>query len=530
MGKQKTQEEFVEKLANIHPNIIVTGKYVNSKTNISVQCNIDNYRWDALPLNLTREKYNCPKCSGRANMTKEEYHSEMTAKHQNIEILGEYKKRTIPVRLKCKIDGHEWEAIPQNSLKNNSGCPVCAGNMSHTQESYEKLMKEKHPNITVIGKYVRLHEPVELKCSCGYQWKGTPSANICSREAGCPSCCQSPRVVWEGNCITAKEPWMLEYFVNKGDGLKYLPASSKRVDMICPCCKTIKKNHSINNLYYTKSIGCKKCSDGKTYNEKFVYELLSQLKINFDTEKTFDWCTFGKTRKRYDFYLPLLNMIIETHGIQHYEETYGVFKKTLKEEQENDKIKKQLAKENGIKHYIVLDCRNSNLEHIKNSILKSELSKIFDLSNIDWLECEKATMTSLIYKVCEFKNINKNSSLKEIGEHFNLCTVTIGKYLKKGNDIGMCVYDKNEQKSISIKKTALKNGKNICVFDENKNYIKTYDNITQLIENSKSELGINLYGRDIRKSIKSNIAYNGFYCYYKETLQEHGLCKNIVLL
>ena len=49
--------------------------------------------------------------------------------------------------------------------------------------------------------------------------------------------------------------------------------------------------------------------------------------------------------------------------------------RTLEEEQENDELKKSLAIKNGIKDYLVIDCRESEMEFIKSNILKSQLNQ-----------------------------------------------------------------------------------------------------------------------------------------------------------
>ena len=53
----------------------------------------------------------------------------------------------------------------------------------------------------------------------------------------------------------------------------------------------------------------------------------------------------------YDFYIPELEAIIEVHGSQHYGQGFEkVGGRTLEEEQINDRLKEDLAKQNGIKH------------------------------------------------------------------------------------------------------------------------------------------------------------------------------------
>ena len=60
-----------------------------------------------------------------------------------------------------------------------------------------------------------------------------------------------------------------------------------------------------------------------------MYSVLKQLNIEFEYQKIFDWSKNIKTnnlilngRKIYDFYLNELNIIIETHGDQHFNQGF----------------------------------------------------------------------------------------------------------------------------------------------------------------------------------------------------------------
>ena len=98
----------------------------------------------------------------------------------------------------------------------------------------------------------------------------------------------------------------------------------------------------------TRGFKCRLCDDGFSYPEKFVYNFLKQLNIPVITQlnkKHFSW--IGSYR--YDFYLNQCDCIIETHGKQHYIDDHGMDR--LLKEQENDKNKEQLARNNGIQNY-----------------------------------------------------------------------------------------------------------------------------------------------------------------------------------
>lgn len=287
----------------------------------------------------------------------------------------------------------------------------------------------------------------------------------------CPCCTNSKVVVPHINSIVSSEEtmWMVDYFQGGYDeAKKYTPNSGQKLYFKCPDCEKIKdKKMLITTLCTYRSIGCS-CRDNKTYPEKFICSILSQLNIDFTTElskATFNWCG----DKRYDFYFTYNkeNYIIEAHGGQHYN---GGFKscggKSKNLEQQNDEYKKHLATSNGIKeeNYIIIDCRKSELDWIKKSILNSKLNKIFDLSEVDWLQCEEyAIKSNLIKEICDYWNNKEDwETTTDVGEMFNVDKTTIIRYLKIGNVLTWCNYNPKEE----MKKNGSKNAKTITKYIE----------------------------------------------------------------
>ena len=162
-------------------------------------------------------------------------------------------------------------------------------------------------------------------------------------------------------CMWDTNPEQAKLLANPEDGYIYTEGSSKKVDWICPNCGTILSNKCIS-LVNRYRLVCSKCSDNISYPNKLVSNVLAYIHINHECEKTFDWLK----NKRYDININN-KIIIENHGLQHYEDCFfnKLSKKTLKEEQDNDKFKEKIAVQNDIVEYIVLDCRYSNLEWIK---------------------------------------------------------------------------------------------------------------------------------------------------------------------
>jgi len=119
---------------------------------------------------------------------------------------------------------------------------------------------------------------------------------------------------------------------------------------------------------------------------------------------------------------------------------------------EIDSIKDRLAKEHDV-ILIRIDCLESNKEYISNSILNSELSKIFDLSNIDWNYCAEKAMKNIEKEVCDFYNISDDKYPSYISQHFHIDRHTVVKYLKHGMELGWCNYDESEMRAHITKNT-----------------------------------------------------------------------------
>ena len=196
----------------------------------------------------------------------------------------------------------------------------------------------------------------------------------------------------------------------------------------CKCldCGSITdKKIRLGNIIF-QGFSCKICSDGISISEKFMANILKQLDEDFITQlnkSDFKWCE----NFRYDFYLPKYNMIIETHGEQHYIENTTNNWKTLEQEQMNDLFKYKCAKSH-IDKYIVIDCRYSKLEWLKENITK-ELGNYFNLSNINW---EKAWEKSQKSKCIETWELYDNKySIKDIAIELNLCETCVRNYIKR---------------------------------------------------------------------------------------------------
>ena len=351
--------------------------------------------------------------------------------------------------------GHEWEAVIYSRNRGN-GCPYCDGKRvlkgyNDMWTTNPELAKQWHPtkngNLTPNNITLNSNKKVWWQCEEYHEWK--VSVNTRNQGNGCPYC-SNQKVLKGFNDMWTTNPKQASLLLNKEDGFKYMQSSGAFVDWKCSCGEIIKHKriNSINRF----GLSCPKCSDGITYPEKFMYMLLKELNINFNyqlTSSTFTW--IGS--KRYDFHIPKFNMIIETHGSQHYQQARGTYgkNKTLAEEQENDRQKMDIAMKNNISYYIVVDCRESNAEFIKNSILNSKLLELLDLNNVNWQDVALKAEQSLVFVASELWN--KNKAMFEIINEMKLSRTAVASFLKKGNELGICNYTPSESRKRSQRKS-----------------------------------------------------------------------------
>lgn len=116
---------------------------------------------------------------------------------------------------------------------------------------------------------------------------------------------------------------------------------------------------------------CPKCGKKESRGEEIIQNWLESHSIKFITQKYFkDW-DIGI--HYFDFYLPDFNLVIEYHGIQHY--NYNPFFHHTEEEFEyrksKDLIKKQTCLSNGI-NYLSISYKNYNhLSEILSHVISS---------------------------------------------------------------------------------------------------------------------------------------------------------------
>lgn len=302
----------------------------------------------------------------------------------------------------------------------------------------------------LVGVYVGVVSKTQVKFSkCGHTVDISP--NNYKNGKGC-GVCRGLQVHRGVNDLATTHPHLIEYFNDIEDAYTYTHSSDKKAELKCPNCGHI-KTMKISNLT-CQGFSCDLCSDGISYSEKLMASILIRLNIEFVKQMSYD-----SGEHRYDFYLPQYNVILETHGGQHYRGWCGNEEDFLWQ-QENDRCKRELAISNGIlnENYHEIDCRHSTLEWCKPSIEKALTSYVDTslLTDEDWKEVDLQAQKSLKIEVCKYwkenKDVNDSLTPQQIADVFGINRATVCKYLNWGNTNGFCNYDGEEEKKASVER------------------------------------------------------------------------------
>ena len=314
----------------------------------------------------------------------------------------------------------------------------------------------------------------------------------------CP-CCANTIVVPGKNDLATLTPETIKYFPGKSYEEKkkiasrYRPYSNQKVDIQCPNCGEIHNNIMINNVQ-KGHFGCK-CSDGISYPEKFMMDMLNQIGIKYDYQVVFDWGKFFNPYQnrivscRYDFYIPSLKVIIETDGGYGHGNNIDTYENDIYVDNMKDKI----AFEHEI-DVVRIDSIISSNEYMKKSIYNSKLNFYLNLNSIDFCHCDKFAKTNIRKKVIEeYKNTGEYA--KNLSDKYKISITTILRWFElDGID-----YKRNT----NVGKHNLKNSKQVIVNG------KKYESVYICEENSLNDFGFIIKAEPLKNAIRAGKNYKG---------------------
>lgn len=371
---------------------------------------------------------------------------------------------------------------------------------------YNKMLKSrinfenevKKNGHTLLTTYIDAKKKVLIDFNCGHK-PNYISPNSYLKGTRCPICCNKKIEPYVNDCYTLR-PDLLKYFLNKNEAVGIAVGDRIKRKFICPGCGCIKEDTASNIANF--GFSCPRCSDGISFPNKMMNNILSSIGIQFEREKHFDWCVYidenGRTTDGYyDFFISSKNLFIEMDGSIHYN---GGFDNNAEDVIFRDTQKDILAAKYRY-NVIRIDCnykKTDRFNYIKNKIIES-LGHIFDLSVIDWEYINKISSCSLKMMSINMWNENQLIGVAEIAENLNINSVTAMGYLKQGYAEGLCDYSEEERKRRKLER--LHNKFNIYVkVLKDSNIIGVFFDFYRFVDNFNE-----YYGKEILKNRRQPI-------------------------
>ena len=331
----------------------------------------------------------------------------------------------------------------------------------------------------------------------------------------CPVC--NGRICITGiNDIETIRPDLVQFFVNSQEAKKYTICSNNKVELKCPYCN-YKKNMAVYDLNI-KGFSCPLCSDKVSFPNKICRCLMQQLPVEkYIIEYKSTW-TLGKF---YDCYFIYKNKqyVIEFDGEQHYRDTEW---STKKQQNENDNYKDKLAIENGCT-IIRINCQKSDFEYIKNNILSSPLSSIFNLEILDWDLIYSKTARNLDIEIGEYYATNSSLTITELSLYFHFSYKVIRRALIKCASLGICDFSKEKVNKNAYKKAIeSKNYEPFYLYSSDDSLLGEFKTVGECYEFLKTSYPMYKFDkRVLRYKLFTGTNYNGFKFIYKIGLKEY---------
>lgn len=248
---------------------------------------------------------------------------------------------------------------PQRHLVNKGGCKLCQKQNSYdTQENFIEESIRKHHTKYDYSKvqYINCNTEVCIICPEHGEFWQTPHNH--KRGYGCPSCACNQKKTTQDFIKEAQKIHGDKYDYSKSE---YIGANEK-ICIICP----------IHGEFWQKSIvhinghGCPCCNESKL--ERDVRVALTLNNISYIQQYKDKWLD----KQSLGFFLPDYNIAIECQGEQHFkplkfgniseEKAFEKFRVQI----ENDKIKYEKCKKNGIK--LLYYTKNKQDENYINNV------------------------------------------------------------------------------------------------------------------------------------------------------------------
>ena len=290
------------------------------------------------------ENSKCPYCFSRGNKISEEhFRKTVNEKYNNEFIFKKYEVR----------NNHKFFYLEHSSCNTefwisslffNKQKPMCP-NCSHLNtKTFKELVFKKYGNeYTVLGEYISLNSPVKIRHNlCGSIITTLRPNNLLNMNQGCKKC--KMKKIADGMKNKASSKFYKELNEKFGDRFELYGNYNGYWNKINGY------DNLLDKVFYKKPSDILKMSTKptKSKGEIKIHEWLIKNNILFEEQYEFEDLK-DKRKLKFDFYIPIINTLIEFDGEQHFiQRRDDLDGSKLKITQNHDKMKNEYCKNNNI--------------------------------------------------------------------------------------------------------------------------------------------------------------------------------------
>ncbi len=247
-----------------------------------------------------------------------------------------------PLSVKCQKCGQTITVSKAiNFLAKNKahGCVNCHGLWKEREKKWDEI-KQKY-SVEATSDIYMAHKVYKFTCKkCGMTRTGTMNNIFLHLSCRCEG--------QANNWTTAELKVVLNDRYEVLDSPVHITDKAKLKCKRCGMIWCVR----LADVIYNEVSGCPNCHalDTQSVGARFINDCLDEMGVEYEREKL-----VGKTRLRFDFFVPFKNIAIEYNGAQHYKfvKIYHVNNAGFKKHQERDKKKALYCEQNGIKLLVI---------------------------------------------------------------------------------------------------------------------------------------------------------------------------------
>lgn len=298
--------------------------------------------------------------------TQQEFENEVKEKiGPDYKVLGTYVNKDTKIEMIHYVCGNTFLKRPHDVTSKGSGCPYCNGNQKAKYNEQWVINNTPLPYKYVSG-FTNMTTKCKFYCeNCNTIFEQKPSRLINQHIYGC-NCCKTKRKTHEEFLLELGEECLNDYEVLD----EYVSVDTK-IRFKHKTCNTVFELSPWAFIHKAQKKYCPICYYKKSKGEVSITKFLETNQIDYQREFSFS----DLPNKRFDFYLPQENTIIEFDGEQHFiaNDFFGG-DQGFKETQRRDREKNIFCLKNNIALYRIPYYDLTNINQILYEIFKEKSS------------------------------------------------------------------------------------------------------------------------------------------------------------